>query len=97
MTAFNMLTSYEKRMGKNFMKTCYFCKGKINPQKIQHIHQWQGKIYLFKNVKAEVCDQCGEVFLLPESLRYIDERLRMPEKAEKEIKVPVYSVPNSPL
>ncbi|MBI2471980.1 MAG: YgiT-type zinc finger protein [Planctomycetes bacterium] len=44
------------------MKTCPFCKGNIETRKISHMHRWNDKFYLFENIKAEVCKQCGEVF-----------------------------------
>ena len=83
----------EKLEGENLMKTCYFCRGPIQIRKIEHVHHWKGQIYLFKNVKAEVCSQCGETFLLPESLKYMDQTIQHPDRREAEIKVPVFSIP----
>ena len=45
------------------MKTCYFCKGEVVEKRIQHVHQWDEKTVIFEDVPAEVCHQCGEVFL----------------------------------
>ena len=77
------------------MKSCYFCKGLVEVRRIEHIHRWQGKIYLFRNIEAEVCSQCGEVFLLPEALKYMDKIAQSPGKAEKEITIPVFSAPKT--
>ena len=77
------------------MKTCYFCKGSIEIKRVEHLHHWKGKMYLFQNVKAEVCNQCGEIFLFPESIQYMDQIVQQPDKAETEIKIPVFSAPNS--
>lgn len=85
----------EELEGESQVKTCYFCKGQVELKKIDHIHRWKGQMYLFKNVGAEVCNQCGEVFLLPASLRYMDETVQHPSKAEKEIKIPVFLMPES--
>lgn len=84
----------EKLERKN-MKTCYFCKGTVRPQKIEYVYRWKGKIYLFEGVKAEVCKQCGEFFLPPKSLQYMEGAIQRPSKARREIKVPVFSVPRS--
>ena len=54
------------------MKTCYFCKAALRRRRIEHMHQWDGKRHLIKNVTAEVCPQCGEAFLAPPALRALD-------------------------
>lgn len=54
------------------MKTCFFCKGPLRVRRIEHMHEWKGKRFLIKNVRAEVCGQCGEAFLGPATLRAID-------------------------
>ena len=54
------------------MKTCYFCKGPLRVRRIEHMHEWGGERYLIRNVRAEVCGQCGEVFLGAATLKEID-------------------------
>ncbi len=54
------------------MKTCYYCKGPLRRRRIEHMHRWRGRHFLIKNVRAEVCDQCGEAFLAPTTLTEID-------------------------
>jgi len=54
------------------MKICYYCKGPLCRRTIQHMHHWGGRHFLVKNVRAEVCGQCGEVFLSPATLKAID-------------------------
>ena len=54
------------------MKTCYYCKGPLRRRRIEHMHEWGGERSLIKNVQAEVCDQCGEAFLAPATLKEID-------------------------
>jgi YgiT-type zinc finger domain-containing protein len=54
------------------MKTCYFCKAALRVRRIEHMHEWGGERFLLRNVRAEVCGQCGEVFLGPQTLREID-------------------------
>lgn len=72
------------------MKTCYFCKGPLKMKKIDHVHQWGGKYFLFKSMKAEVCIQCGEVFLLPQSLKDMDRKVTKP--VHSKISMPVISM-----
>jgi YgiT-type zinc finger domain-containing protein len=54
------------------MKTCYFCKGPLRVRRIEHMHEWGGDRFLVRNVRAEVCGQCGEVFLGSATLKEID-------------------------
>ena len=54
------------------LKTCPFYKGDIKIRRVNPMHEWGDEFYLFENVAAEVCGQCGEVFLAPEALKAID-------------------------
>ena len=71
------------------MKTCPFCKGNIEARKIDHMHKWGNEFYLFENIRAEVCKQCGEVFFLPDTLKLIDKYVLEKKAAEKTICIPV--------
>ena len=74
------------------MKKCYFCKGKLIPKKISHLHSWGEKIILFEDVEAEVCSQCGEVYFPPKVLKKMDKVVASSFKAKREIIIPVVSV-----
>lgn len=41
-------------------------------RRIEHMHECSGERFLIRNVRAEVCGQCGEVFLGPGALKGID-------------------------
>lgn len=71
------------------MKTCPFCKGNIEIRRISHMHQWGEGFYLFENIEAEVCGQCGETFFLPSTLKAIDKFVTEKKKSEKTISIPV--------
>ena len=71
------------------MKTCPFCKGNIKEETIDHLHRWGKEMYLFENVTAEVCSQCGETFFAPEVLELMDNHIKGKLKAEKTISIPV--------
>lgn len=79
---------------KKDMKTCLFCKGEINIQKISHIHKWGDEYYLFENVQAEVCKQCGEVFFLPEALKLMDEYVKEKKISSETICIPLIKMPD---
>ena len=78
------------------MKTCYFCKGEVVEQRIQHVHQWGEKIIVFEDAPAEVCQQCGEVYFSPEVLEKMDEVTMGEEKPKATISVPIFSLAEAP-
>ena len=74
------------------MDRCYFCKGKVEGKVIRHVHQWGEKVFIFKNVPAEVCTQCGETYFGPEALEEMDRIVAGPPEPEEIAQVPVYSL-----
>lgn len=76
------------------MKTCPFCKGKIDIRKISHMHKWGDEFYLFENIQAEVCRQCGETFFLPDTLKLIDRYVMEKRTSQKTICIPVIEMSN---
>ncbi len=77
------------------MNNCPFCKGNIERKTVEHIHRWGDELYLFEDVKAEVCRQCGEVFLFPETLKIIDDIVRRKPESKKVKCIPVISIAES--
>ena len=82
------------RKGEKNLKTCLFCKGYVELKKISHLHKWGNEYYLFENVQAEVCSQCGEVFFLPDTLKLMDEYVREKKSSKKTICIPVIKMPD---
>ena len=74
------------------MKECPFCKGHITLQRIEHVHRWQGKFYILRNVPAEVCTQCGEVFFAPKELGAMDDIVMRGTKPQEHLSIPVYTL-----
>lgn len=75
------------------MQKCYFCKGKLAHERIRHVHRWGNRIVIFDNVPAEVCQQCGEVYLSPEVLQLMDEMTLQDYQPKAVLSVPVFSLP----
>jgi len=71
------------------MKTCPFCKGRIKQATVDHLHRWDKEIYLFENVAAEVCSQCGETFFAPDVLELMEKHVQKKLKTRKAVTVPV--------
>jgi len=75
------------------MKSCPFCKAPLKRKTIEHVHRWGGRLFLFKNIRAEVCSQCGETFLKPAVLRLMDRCTTSGKVWKARISIPVISVP----
>jgi len=76
------------------MNRCYFCKGAVKPERVTHVHRWKGQVIVLEDVPADVCQQCGEVYLAPETLQAMDRLAQVGQKEEpkKQLLVPVYSL-----
>ena len=74
------------------MKECPFCKGPILEKRIEHVHRWGEKLYILRNVPAEVCSQCGETFFGPDALKGMDRIVASEVQPEAHRSVPVYSL-----
>ena len=74
------------------MDRCSFCKGRVEKKMIHHVHQWGEKVFIFKNVPAEVCRQCGETYFGPEALEKMDEVVASNPEPEEIAQVLVYSL-----
>lgn len=74
------------------MRSCPFCKGLVEERRVEHIHRWKGTLYILRNVPAEVCTQCGEVFFGPQALKAMDEIVTVKGEPEEHRSVPVYSL-----
>lgn len=74
------------------MKTCYFCKGPVKKAKIRHVHRWGERIIVFEHVPAELCQQCGEVYLDPHVLEAMDRIAGSDAEPKATISVPVFSL-----
>lgn len=79
--------------GEVNMKSCPFCKAPLKRKTIEHVHRWGGRLFLFKNIRAEVCSQCGETFLKPAVLRLMDKCTSSGKVGKVRVSIPVISVP----
>jgi YgiT-type zinc finger domain-containing protein len=66
------------------MQVCYYCKGTVLRKKIRHIHEWGDKLIIFKDVPADVCSQCGEVYFEPDVVEMMDDVTLGRREVEKE-------------
>jgi YgiT-type zinc finger domain-containing protein len=74
------------------MDRYYFCRGRVVVRKIDHLHRWGDALLLVKGLRAEVCEECREVYLPPDSLHLLDNLVTKAEAPTEFIQIPVYSV-----
>ena len=74
------------------MASCSFCRGPIEEKRVEHVHRWEGQLYILRNVLAEVCSQCGEVFFGPDVLKAMDEIVTKRQQPQDHLSIPVFSL-----
>ena len=74
------------------MSTCYFCKGRVRPQTIRHIHRGGERVFILDAVPADVCHQCSEVYVSPHVLEAMDHIVESDTAPKTTMAVPVYSL-----
>ncbi len=74
-------------------ETCEYCGGTIVEKRVTLHRRVKEAYVLIENVPAGVCTQCGVRYYTANVLKMIEESVRGRRKAEREIVVPVYSLP----
>ncbi len=67
---------------------CSFCGGEVKEEKAELDYRYKGKLYVFKDVPAGVCQQCGEKYLTAPVAKEIENRIKN-NKWKKTMPVPV--------
>ena len=52
------------------------CPGEYEERKLYHTAQHQGQVIVIDHVPTEVCSECGDVLLKPETIRRLEELLK---------------------
>ncbi len=68
---------------------CSFCGGEVQNDLVELDYRYKGNLYIFKEVPAGVCQQCGEKYLIGKVSREIERRINAREKWNKTINVPL--------
>lgn len=71
------------------MKTCYFCKGPVVRQRIDYMTKSPEGYTLVKDLDAEVCTQCGEIFLDVAASESIDRAIESRGESNERLEVAV--------
>ena len=71
---------------------CQFCGGAVKKKTVS-LDLWKKeKLYVFKNVPAKVCEQCGEKYFSSKIYGIIDKLLKNKSKPDETMEVPVLSL-----
>ena len=73
-------------------ETCEYCGGEIIEKRVTLHRKVKGSYVLIENVPAGVCKECRTRYYAANVLKTIEERVRGRRKAEREVRVPVYSL-----
>ncbi len=68
---------------------CSFCGGEVKEEPVTLDYRYQGRLYIFEDVPAGVCQQCGEKYLTAEVAKEIERRIHTQHEWDKTVVVPV--------
>lgn len=68
---------------------CEFCGGTTHQKHVKRQHWLNKKLYIVENVKAEVCDECGERYFHAKVLDELDEFLTRQHVVKERINVEI--------
>ena len=68
---------------------CSFCGGEVKSDTVELDYRYKGELYIFQDVPAGVCQQCGEKYLTAKVSKEIERRIQIKDTWEKTILVPV--------
>jgi YgiT-type zinc finger domain-containing protein len=71
------------------MTKCYFCGGKVKEEEVNIDFWWGERLIIFKEVPAEVCQQCGEKFFDAKIYKEMERMSQAEAKPSKSITVNV--------
>ncbi len=71
---------------------CYFChSGPVVKGKTNHISRVNGQLVEVEDVPCEICQQCGEKYFNPMTIRKLELTIKLRTKVKEYIQLPVYS------
>lgn len=71
---------------------CEYCGGPIIEKHVTVHRQVDGNYFLFEDVPAGVCKECGTRYFAANVLKRMEESVRGERKATREILVPIYAI-----
>ena len=71
---------------------CPLCGGNLVEKMITYEERHNGQLYIFENLEALVCGQCGEEYLSAETLEEIDQIVREAREPTRKEEAPVFDL-----
>ena len=72
---------------------CSFCGGELEDRLIQHEYRWEGELFVFEDVPARVCRQCGERYFDAKVVKAMERAVLDRMEPKRILQVPVFSFP----
>jgi len=70
---------------------CSLCGGDVVAKLVQYEYRWEGKLFVFEDVPAGVCQQCGEAYFTAETVKAMEKAVLSELKPRRVIEVPIFS------
>ncbi len=75
---------------------CSFCDGEVEERLVRHEYHWEGEIFVFEDVPARVCRQCGEKYFDAQVLKVMERAVLRRLKPKRILQVPLFAYPELP-
>jgi YgiT-type zinc finger domain-containing protein len=75
------------------MMSCSFCDGELEERSVQYEYRWEGKLFVFEDVPARACRQCGEQYFDAKVVKAMERAVLNQLEPERILEVPVFSYP----
>jgi len=73
--------------------SCSFCEGELEERTVQHTYRWEGELFVFEEVPARVCRQCGEKYFDAQVVKAMERAVLSRPEPKRILRVPVFSYP----
>lgn len=68
---------------------CSVCGGEVTEELVELDYRYQGKLFIFRDVPAGVCRQCGEKYLRAPTAKAIEHAINNKTEWDETVAVPV--------
>jgi YgiT-type zinc finger domain-containing protein len=74
---------------------CSFCGGEVKEEQVELDYRYKRKLYVFRDVPAGVCQQCGEKYLTAKTAKIIERQMQTQQEWRETISVPLIAFPDA--
>jgi YgiT-type zinc finger domain-containing protein len=73
--------------------SCSFCGGDLEERRVQHEYRWEGDLFVFEDVPARVCRQCGEKYFDAQVVKAMEKAVITQSTPKRVLRVPLFAYP----